>query len=302
MNVQSIRSDDAYRAMALAPESKRDDIYRYELMTPLKKKWDCYHVPVKASRPGGYDVVMASDMLGILAPSSVDESLLEKIALISDDGFWNTCQVAVERSLSRFAERGIELPVWEYRFTVLLANPANPSVMASEGYAGDGGIPGFILVWLDPNDLTLSRMPAALAHEANHNVRFQFIEWSNDITLAEMLVSEGLAENFAESLFGKKNVGPWVTKTSEETLRHAIKPKLREALGVQGMAALSAYLYGDEIAALQGYPTAGLPYCAGYACGYHLVKQFLIETGTDIADATVLPASDILEATKSFWD
>lgn len=32
----------------------------------------------------------------------------------------------------------------------------------------------------------------ALAHETNHNVRFQFIKWKNDITLGEMIVNEGV--------------------------------------------------------------------------------------------------------------
>ena len=51
-----------------------------------------------------------------------------------------------------------------------------------------------------------------------------------------------------------------------------------------------------------GYPTRGVPYCAGYACGYNLVRRFLDETGTDIADATLLPAADILDTVQSFWE
>ncbi len=53
------------------------------------------------------------------------------------------------------------------------------------------------------NDYTLEHLPVALAHETNHNVRFQFIKWRNDITLGEMMVSEGLAENFATYLYGE---------------------------------------------------------------------------------------------------
>ena len=46
-------------------------------------------------------------------------------------------------------------------------------------------------------------MKAALAHECNHNVRYQFIQWDHTVTLGELIVSEGLAENFATSIFGK---------------------------------------------------------------------------------------------------
>ncbi len=184
---------------------------------------------------------------------------------------------------------------------MLLANPDNPVVRASESYCGDGGIPGSIFAWLVPGGRTMRRLPAALAHEANHNVRFQFVRWRNDITLGEMLVSEGLAENFAVELFGEELAGPWVARTTPDLLEQ-VKPLVHAGLGAQGLAELSAYLYGDETAALMGYPTRGVPYCAGYACGYHLVRRFLDETGTDIADATLLPAADILDTAQGFWE
>ena len=43
-------------------------------------------------------------------------------------------------------------------------------------------------------------------------------------------------------------------------------------------------------------------YCAGYACGYHLVKHYLKKTGKSIIEATLLPASEILETVEDFWN
>lgn len=302
-SVRALRSETAYARMMAAPTDKRADIYRHELMAPFKAKWDCYHVPLRPAQPGGYDVVMASEMLGILPPARVDESWADAVALLNNDALWDACRQSIERSLARFADCGIALSVQDYLFSILLANPGNPALAASDGYCGDGGIPGYVLAWLVPGAETIRRLPAALAHETNHNVRFQFIAWSNDITLGEMMVSEGLAENFAVELFGAEFAGPWVTKTSATSLAEAIKPALHAALDVQGMAGLSTYLYGDEIAASLGYPTAGLPYCAGYACGLHLVRCFLDATGTDIAEATLLPAETILQEAEAagFW-
>ena len=164
-------------------------------------------------------------------------------------------------------------------YTVLLADPQNPYSIMNDNYCGDGGIPGYIFTWLVPSEHTKSRLPVALAHETNHNVRFQFIKWHNDITLAEMMISEGLAENFATYLYGEENVGPWVSKTDMETLNGYIKPIIREGLDVQGLDNLTAYLYGDEMAQMQNYFPVGLPYCAGYACGYHMIKYYLKKTG-----------------------
>lgn len=302
MKVSYIRSDEIYHKIMEAPEEKKNDIYRYELMMPFKGKWDCYSVPMKAATPNGYDVIMASGMLGHIAPTKVDYSQKANIEGISSELLWRSCEQSIRKSLDCFTSNGIDLPVQEYLFTILLANAESPYISLNEGYCGDGGIPGYIFSWLIPNKYTLDRLPVALAHETNHNVRFQFIRWKNDITLGEMMVSEGLAENFATYLYGEDKAGPWVTKTDLKTLNEYIKPIIYDGLNVQGLENLNAYLYGDEMAALQNYPCVGLPYCAGYACGYHLVKHYLKKAGKSIVEATLLPANEILEATEDFWN
>ncbi|MBO1308829.1 DUF2268 domain-containing protein [Enterococcus sp. 669A] len=302
MQIQAIRSDQVYQKMIDSPLQKRNDLFRYELMKPFEKKWACYHVPLKAKEENGYDVVMASSMLGYLAPAQIDESQQDSVKLLSNDDFWQTCQQAIEESLHRFEEVGIDLPVKEYLYTILLADPESPYTILSDGYSGDGGIPGYIFGAISPNTFTLDRMPAALAHECNHNVRFQFIEWRNDITLAEMMVSEGLAENFATSLYGKDKLGPWVSKVDLATLNEYIKPLIKDALDVSGMENLTAYLYGDEIAEMSNYFPVGLPFCAGYACGYYMIEHYLKKTGKTIVEATILPADEILKEIEDFWE
>lgn len=302
MKVTAIRSDDVYKKLMTAPEEEKNDMYRYELMQPFERKWACYHIPIKAKTPNGYDVILAGKLLGLMEPTKIDKTQCSNIQLISDDTLWEKCEEAIEKSLNGFTRQGIDLPVQEYLFTILLANAKNPYTILNEGYCGDGGIPGYILSWLIPNEYTLKRLPAALAHETNHNVRFQFLEWKNDITLGEMMISEGLAENFATFLYGEDQAGPWVTKTDMTTLNESIKPVIRDKLNVRGLENLNAYLYGDELAALQKLPKVGLPYCAGYACGYYLVKHYLKKTGKSVIEATLLPAKDILDAAEDFWN
>ncbi|MDE7244294.1 MAG: Zn-dependent protease [Oscillospiraceae bacterium] len=302
MNVKAIRSDGIYTKIMTAPDEKKNDIYRYEMMMPFKQKWDYYHIPLKAATPNGYDIIMASRMLGLIEPRTVDSSQEDNIKLISNEQFWVSCEKSLETSLDCFVKAGIELPVTEYLFTILLADPQSPYTVMNSGYCGDGGIPGYILVWLAPNEYTMQQLPAAIAHETNHNIRFQFIKWRNDITLGDMLVSEGLAENFATYLHGEDKVGPWVAKTDVQTLNQLIKPIIHDGLGVQGLENLNAYLYGDEIAALQNCSPVGLPYCAGYVCGYHLIKHYLNKTGKSILEATLLPANEILNHVEDFWN
>jgi len=301
MKINALRSDEIYRKIMSAPLEKKNDIFRYEMMKPFEKKWDCYNIPIKSPKENGYDVIMACEMLGFLSPQKVTENTKPCIDLISNHDFWNACQASVQKSFSCFLDAGIQLPTQDYLYTILLADPESPYIALSDGYFGDGGIPGYIFASLTPNEYTLNRLPVALAHECNHNVRFQFITWRNDITLGEMMISEGLAENFAVFLFGEDLAGPWVTKTDETELHEYIKPLLKDALDVSGLENLTPYLYGDEIAKAQGYFEVGMPYCAGYACGYHMVKYYLQKTGKSIAQSTILPAHEIMAELDGFW-
>lgn len=92
MNVNFIRSDGIYAKIMKAPLDKKEDIYRYELMMPFEKKWACYSVPMKAATPNGYDVIMASGMLGHIAPTKVDETQRDNIERISSDRLWSECK------------------------------------------------------------------------------------------------------------------------------------------------------------------------------------------------------------------
>lgn len=300
--VKAVRSDDIYRKILNASMDKKDDIYRYEFMQQFEKKWEMYHCPLKAKQPGGYDVVMASGMLGYLLPQKIGKKEEAYIDELADDKLWATCAASVEQSLMQFANMGIDLRVKEYLFTLALADPESPYSIMCDNYSGDGGIPGYIFGSLVPSAFTKSRMPIALAHETNHNVRFQYIKWSNDISLGEYMICEGLAENFAVSIYGEENVGPWVSKTDEETLNEYIKPLMQSSLEVRGFEGITAYMYGDELAKMQNYIPAGMPYCAGYACGYYMVKYYLEKTGKNIIEATILPAEEILKEIDGFWE
>lgn len=92
MKVIPIRSDIVYKKIMEAPIEKKNDIYRYEMMMPFEKKWACYSVPIKAATPNGYDVIMASGMLGHIAPTKVDETQRSNIERISSDGLWSACE------------------------------------------------------------------------------------------------------------------------------------------------------------------------------------------------------------------
>nr|WP_245537478.1 DUF2268 domain-containing protein [Streptococcus didelphis] len=207
---------------------------------------------------------------------------------------------AFYHSLEAFTSRGVDIPEKDYFLTALLGNPNSPMMTINDNYSGDGGIPGYIFLSLVPNDYTINRIPSAVAHECNHNIRYQFINWGKG-PLKEMIVSEGLAENFAEKMYGKENIGPWVTKNNLDTLNKVIKPIIKENLYIDNMQEAMPYLYGDEITKMQGGIGVGLPYASGYTCGYYLVKYYLQKTGLSIEEATLKTADNILNEVEEFW-
>lgn len=302
MKVIAIRSDKIYYKIITSATQERAEIYRNELMKPFEFKWNCVGIPLKAEQPDGYDVVSASTMGGGYHPSIIDSQHIGEVEQISDESFWSSCKNSIENSLKGFEEAGIQLPTQDYIFTVMLNDPENPMSAMTGDYCGDGGIPGFIIGTIIPNEKSIQMLPVALAHETNHNVRWQFMQWNPNITLADMIVSEGLAENFATLMYGEDKIGMWVKNTSMETLDNVIKPIMKEHLYESDFNKLLSFLYGDEIMVLRGIEPAGIPYCAGYACGYALVKYYLKKTGKSIYEATIIPTDEILKETEEFWN
>lgn len=300
MKVEAVRSDKIYKKISLAKEEERNDIYRYELMKPFEFKWKCVGVELKSEN--GYDVVAMSAMGGGYNPSQISENNRVEIDKISNDEFWKSCEESIFNSLKGFEDHGIKLSIENYIFTILLNDPNNPMSAMTGDYCGDGGIPGYIIGTIIPNETSMKMLPVALAHETNHNVRWQFIKWSPNVTLADMIVSEGLAETFAALMFGEDKIGMWVKNTKKDDLKNIINPAIKENLYEKDFNKISAYLYGDEIMSMRGGETVGMPYCAGYACGYALIKYYLQKTGKNIYEATIIPTEEILKETSEFWN
>lgn len=107
MKVECINSGSIYEKIMKACGEEKENIYRYELMKPFEKKWACYQVPICAKIAGGYDVIMASEMLGILPPRCIDDTYDTEIKFLHQERLWKACQESMERSLMYFVELGM---------------------------------------------------------------------------------------------------------------------------------------------------------------------------------------------------
>lgn len=100
---------------------------------------------------------------------------------------------------------------------------------------------------------------SAIIHETAHTLSDYF---SDEISIGEGMIFEGLAEHFQEKFTGIKN--PWVKVFPEKQalkLFEELKPKLNEK---------SYEVYGDIFFGNKKYPL-----WAGYTIGYYLIKEYL---------------------------
>lgn len=298
INVTMIDSLSFYKRCL--KEKVDENAFRYEIMQPFEPMWRYLNAPLTPKTPGGYDVVMASEMLGIWTPRKSVDQIQTKIDLLEKTKIFSEYKQVIANGAQLFSDIGYDIPVNDFTVSVLLGDSDNSVLMASEGYSGFGGIPGFMFLIIVPNEFNRTRLKSALAHEFNHNVRFTYEPFNHgDVSVEDYLVIEGLAEVFAEELYGVESRGPWVQEYDKEEMDYTIEV-MKDGREARGFDQVSAYMYGDEVAKEQGYAPVGLSRNAGYTVGYHLVKAYLKNTGKSIAEATLTPSRTLIKESKIF--
>lgn len=278
-------------------EGNKEDFFRFTMMKPFEKMWDTIHVPLKANQPQGYDVITATKMLGYLDVSQTEigknalEQLKQKKSI-------DTASQTLQHCVNFLQQNQLEIKAEEIVFGLFIADPLKLELQ--KGYTGFGGIPGFIQIMLYPNSYNMKRIPALIAHEFHHNIRFSYFDWNHgNVTVGDYLIIEGLADSFAKELYGKKCLGPWITAVNHGELNYS-KEVIKDALYVKGFSEVSCYMFGDTIAKEQGYSPVGLPPFAGYAIGYEIVQSFMKENNLTIKEATLLKTDEIINNSKYF--
>ncbi len=276
---------------------ERENYFRYTMMSPFKEMWNLLNVPIKSKEENGYDVLMATKMLGY-ANISEDKEIQEGVSILKANNSYAVADNALKTCIEKTNEAGLKVNADEIQFGLYVADPCK--LKLSKGYAGFGGIPGFITVNIYPNEYNLPRIPAVIAHEFHHNIRFSYFGWDHgNVTVGDYLVIEGLAESFAKELYGTEQLGPWVTSMDKDDLEYSIYV-IGEALDVKGFAEVSSYMFGDEIAKHEGYQPVGLSFCAGYAVGYEVVQSFMQKRNKTIYEATLLSSAEIISGSGLF--
>lgn len=298
MDYKLINTYEQYKELlAITDLEERKNYFRYTMMAPLTDMWNLINVPIKAKQENGYDVLMATKMLGY-ADISNDEQIQQGLSILKDNNAYVVAENTIKTCIENANKAGLKVNADEIKFGLYVADPYK--LKLQKGYTGFGGIPGFITVNIYPNDYNLPKIPAVIAHEFHHNIRFSYFDWDHgNVTVGDYLVIEGLADSFAKELYGTEHLGPWVTSMDKDDLEYSIYV-IGEALNIKGFAEVSSYMFGDEIAKQEGYQPVGLSFCAGYAVGYEVVQSFMKKHNKTIFETTLISSDEIINGSGLF--
>jgi uncharacterized protein YjaZ len=294
MEFTIIDTEAAYRRMLAAPDAAAQAaIFRDELAAPFAGLARIF---------GGEDPVASFAQWGMRAEQIGGAGRAQaeaKLAALAEADAWGRAARALERARAAFAAFAERIPIERVLFGLYLADLS--AVPLSEGFSGNGAIPGYVMTLYDRTDAySLARVEPVTAHELNHNVRFAVHPFNMmSTTVGDYIVAEGLAESFAAELYGADLIGPWVSGLGSTELEQA-RAVIGGALDKRGFNVVRGYIFGDAIAEWAGIPKAGVPPFAGYAVGYHAVQAYLARTGSSAAAATFVPASQIIAESGYF--
>ncbi|UBU17805.1 DUF2268 domain-containing protein [Nonomuraea gerenzanensis] len=265
------------------------------LEQPLERRPDAVRkimAPTRASIPMPGDLVDIHHGGGGFRTDAEDPRYLPAVRrLIERDVLGQ-----VRRELTLAAERlsGAEQPdVVKVMF--MLGNPDHDHLMKiSGGYYGMGGGSEWLYLLAWPSDEVIGRIGALAVHEFHHLVRFTNVVWDPvAVTVGEHVVAEGLAEAFVRELLGPEAMGPWSSMVTGADYERAYELIMAD-FELAGMRHTPAYVLGDTATRNFGGEPRGIPDMAGYAVGLNLVDRALAATGLSAAEATVLPAAELL--------
>lgn len=111
-----------YETLLSLPLEKRENFFRYTMMKPFEGMWNTINVPLKAKQKNGYDVMMATQMLGYLdikESDTVRKALNDLKAVEASD----IAKKALKRCIEFSKAANLEVAAEELKFGMYIADP-----------------------------------------------------------------------------------------------------------------------------------------------------------------------------------
>ncbi|SEL79149.1 DUF2268 domain-containing protein [Nonomuraea pusilla] len=265
------------------------------LRLPLERRPDALrelYEPIRAAIPFPGDIVEIHQSGNGFRVDADDPRYLPAVERLAQADVLGQVRTELARASERLsAARQADL----LQVMFVLGDPDDAYLMdVCGGYYGMAGSPGWLYLLAWPTDDNIGRIAHCAVHEFHHNVRYTNVEWNPEtVTVGEHVVAEGLAEAFVRELSGADAMGPWSRRVTGAEFDRAYE-RITADFSLAGMRNTPAYVLGDTAIRRFGGEPRGIPDLAGYAVGLRLVDDALAATGLTAAEATLLPAADLL--------
>lgn len=270
MKINILDTHTLYYDMLSLPDKDREIFFNEKLLEPFAPLFE------KTMMQRGPEAMSCLPLTG------ADDVANDMLNRLMAGNAWEGARQVIEKAMNDLQKAKIKIPE-EITLGIFLGDPQKLS--QSEGYTGIGSVPGYIQIIIAPNENNLPKLNSCIAHEFHHNALFFNVNWNfMNVTLSQYLAVEGMAESFAFALYGKKGLGPWVTGVADEDVETSRKI-IGKNLHVAGFLEVRNYIFGKH-PMLPGSEALGIPYCGGYAAGYHAIQKYLRKTGRNIAETT----------------
>lgn len=293
MKLSILDTEQTYRKLlAATSEEEREHIFRNELVEPFSG--------LIAIMGGGDGLTKFRQWH--LAPEDWSgekaNTMQQNLEMLAKANAWKASEEALHQGLQAF--QGFSVPERDLVFGLMLADLANTPLQ--RGYTGFGAIPGWVMtIYGVPDAYNIERIQSCTVHELHHNIHARIFPTNMATwTVGEYMIMEGLAESFAAELYGEDKIGYWVTDFDTTEISN-VKATFRKALEKTGFSTIRGYIFGDDFAGAQyGIEKVGVPAFSGYALGYYAVQAYLQRTGKSVAEATFVPAQEIIRESQYF--
>jgi uncharacterized protein YjaZ len=286
MKINILDTHKLYTEILLLPDKERGAFFDDKLLQPFAPMFELTRMPRNP------------EALSCLALSGADDTAKDMLNQLLAANAWGEAQKAIELAMHSMEKCGIKMPE-AITLGIFLGDPVR--LAQSEGYTGAGSMPGYIQIMIAPNAQNLPKLSSCIAHEFHHNVLFNNVNWNfMNVTLSQYLAVEGMAESFASFLYGEDCVGPWVTGVMGTDLEKT-RTIIGKNLDVAGFMEVRKYIFGDH-PMLPESEALGIPFCGGYAAGYHAIQMHMRKTGNTITEVTkaFLEGEDIVKQSEYF--
>ncbi len=165
------------------------------------------------------------------------------------------CSKLVEEALKKISNVLDKREIYLYLFPTL----SKFTIKKMNGSSGRWIWNNIIYIDIFPTQNWEDYFKSTVIHETAHALSTYY---SDDISIGEELIFEGLAEHFQENFVGIKN--PWTKALSREKIPEILK-EIKPKLNKKDYELYSELFFG----------TGKYPLWAGYTIGYYIIKDYL---------------------------